>query len=268
MKADLHVHTNHTDGSDNPEEVFKKAKEMNVTTIAITDHDTLYGMDIHYKLAEKYSIEYIPGIEISAYDYKNNKKCHIVGLYVKEGYKPLDEMIEKITKARHENSFKQIEKLIELGYNIKFDDFKNKTGIHGIYKQHIMDVLIRKGYAKEIYGEFYEKMFKNNGPLQMTIPYPSHTEAVKILSEPGGIPILAHPTLYDNLDSLEELVDNGLKGIEVSYPYVTTENAKIIRKLALKYNLFLSGGSDYHGSYAASSNGSIGSHFVTKLKIS
>lgn len=265
IKADLHVHTNHTDCSDSPLEVFEKAKANGVTTIAITDHDTLYGVNIFTKLAKQFEIDYIPGIEISAYDYTRNTPCHIVGLNVRSGYKPLEDMIIEITKERHFNSNEQVKKLIALGYDISFADFEHKKGIHGIYKQHIMDVLIEKGYADEMYGDFYKTMFKNNGPLEMNINYPSHIKATRILAESGAIPILAHPTLYGNLVSVEELVENGLKGIEISYPAATQKDVQLIKQLAKNYWLYLSGGSDYHGRYAKDSNGYIGSHFVRKL---
>lgn len=265
IKADLHVHTNHTDCSDSPVEVFKKAKENGVTTIAITDHDTLYGVNIFTKLAKQFGIDYIPGIEISAYDYSRNTPCHIVGLYVKNGYKPLEDMILETTKERHSNSNEQVKKLIALGYDLSFLDFEQKKGIHGIYKQHIMDVLIEKGYTDEMYGDFYRTMFKNDGPLEMKINYPSHLDATRILFESGVIPILAHPTLYGNLDSVEELCDNGLKGIEISYPVVTKKDIQMIKRLAQKHGLYLSGGSDYHGRYAKDSNGYIGSHYVREL---
>lgn len=262
MKGDFHVHTTHTDGSDTPEEVFQMAKNNGVTHLSITDHDTLYGIDGHHRLGAQYGIHYIPGIEISAYDYQRQIPCHIIGLYVNKGYGPLEDMIEKITFERHANSRSQVETLIKLGYNISLEDFKEVTGIHGFYKQHIMDVLIQKGYADNLHGDFYKKMFKNGGPLERYINYPNHTDAVKVLAQMGAIPILAHPTLYGNLESLPELVHNGLLGIEINYPSIDMSYRPVIRHLAKNYGLQLSGGSDYHGRYGDHSIGSVGSHYV------
>jgi predicted metal-dependent phosphoesterase TrpH len=238
------------------------AKAKDVDVISITDHDTLYGIDANKALAAKYDISYIPGIEISAYDYKNSRPCHLVGLNVKSGYKPLEDMIESTTKQRHENSNSQIKKLIDLGYDISFDDFSEKRGAHGIYKQHIMHVLLEKGIVNNLFSNFYKTMFKNGGPLEMHIEYPSHVEAVRVLAESGASAILAHPTLYDNTEEIPLLKDNGLMGIEASYPSLKDEDKKALLDIGEKYDLFLSAGSDYHGFYGSDTNGHIGSHYV------
>ena len=265
MKADLHVHTSNTDCSNTPREVFQMAKNAGVTVLSITDHDTFYGIEENFALAEEFGIEYIPGIEISAYDYENNKPCHVVGLFVHPGYNPLDKIIESVTKQRHENSLYQVNKLIELDYDISLDDFINRSGIHGIYKQHIMDALINKGYTDEFFGDFYKQMFKEGGPLFRTIDYPCHLEIITLLKESGALAVLAHPTVYGNLASVGKMVSCGLAGIEISYPESTSETSEEIRKIADRYDLFLSGGSDYHGYYAGY-NGFVGSHYITDIK--
>lgn len=267
MKADFHIHTNISDGSDTQEQVFLMAKEQGLTHIAITDHDTFAGVELNQKLANQYQITYIPGLELSAYDYQEHRKCHIVGLYVKPGHKPLDEMIEYITKERHAHSNKQVELLMEMGYKISFKDFENNRGYHGIYKQHIMEVLMKRGYARGYYDAFYRKMFKNKGPLEMEIEYPSCEEAVKAIADSGGIPILAHPTSYKNLNTVASLVKHGLQGIEASYPSMLPSDRIVLEELADKYGLVLSAGSDYHGRYAERTGGFVGSHTVDSFAL-
>jgi predicted metal-dependent phosphoesterase TrpH len=265
MKADLHVHTSNTDCSHSPVAVFEMAKSMGVTAIAITDHDTLYGIQENKGTASKCGIEYIPGIEISAYDYENDVPCHIVGLYVKPGYKPLEDMISAVTKKRHEHSALQIQKLNDMGYKLKHEDFIGKSGIHGIYKQHIMHVLLEKGYTRQMFGSFYSRMFKKGGPLYMQINYPRHKDAVRVLAESGAFPILAHPTLYGNVSQVRKLMDNGLKGMEAWYPSASKSQTAELIKLCEENKLFPSAGSDYHGYYSKELNGYVGSHFVTNL---
>jgi len=248
MNVDFHIHSTNSDGSDTPEEIFKRAKEKNIKFISITDHDTLDGIKENKILAKKYNINYIPGLEVSAYDYPNNRKCHIVGLYVEKGCDFLDNMIEKTSFLRHQTSVKQIMKLSELGYDIDFKEIIEERKSKVIFKQHIMKSLIKKGYAHNIYGEFYKKMFKNNGPLDIKIQYPSHIEAIKAVKKSGGLPILAHPTQYENLINIKNMVNSGLAGIEWDYPSVSEEEKKIIASVGEKYKLLLSSGSDYHGS--------------------
>jgi phosphoribosyl 1,2-cyclic phosphate 1,2-diphosphodiesterase len=267
MIADLHVHTSHTDCSEDPVSVFRMAKENGVTHLAITDHDTLYGIDDNRRIAEKTGIVYIPGIEISAYDQLNKKKCHIIGLFVKEGHGALEKVIDEIAAKRNENSMWQIKKLSQMGYDINEDDFVEKKAVHGIYKQHIMRVLLDKGIVDEMFGEFYHKIFGSKGLLNKEISYPSHTMVVRILRDAGAFPVLVHPTVSGNMENIKQLVINGLQGIEINYPSVTTKVQKQILEKSGEYKLFLSGGSDFHGLYGTEKNSYVGSHFVTNLDI-
>lgn len=262
MKADFHVHTNNTDCSDTPEQVFQLAKENGVELLAITEHDTLIGREEYSTLAKQYQLTYVPGVEVSAYDYGRKRPCHIVGLYVETGCRILETMIDHVSKARQANSEQQINILAELGYNVSIGDLIDLRKGKAIYKQHIMEVLINKGYADDYYGDFYNKMFKNNGPLQMQIDYPSHIDAVKALKKAGAIPVLAHPTLYGNLEAVMELCQAGLEAIEVNYPGVTHKEQLLIQEIARDNQLRLSGGSDYHGRYAGHSTGTVGSHWI------
>ncbi|MFO7886755.1 MAG: PHP domain-containing protein [Eubacteriales bacterium] len=248
MNVDFHIHSTNSDGSDTPEEIFKRAKNKNIKFISITDHDTLNGIEENKVLAKKYNINYIPGLEVSAYDYPNNRKCHIVGLYVEKGYDVLDNMIERTSFLRHQISVKQITKLSELGYDINLKELINNRKSKVIFKQHIMKSLINKGYANNIYGEFYKKMFKNNGPLDMKIQYPDHIKAIKAIKKSGGLPILAHPSVYENLIDIENMINSGLAGIEWDYPSVNKETKETIASICEKHKLILSSGSDYHGS--------------------
>lgn len=255
MRADLHLHTTNSDGSDSPEAVFMLAKEAGVDMISITDHDTTYGIQENKGFAEKHGVIYVPGVEISAFDPARGRRCHIVGLKAHDNYAPLNELLQGITKNRHEIATRQLNMLIDLGYDISESDFKSRRGAHGFYKQHIMSVLIEKGYCTAMYGDFYNKMFKNNGPLHIEMDYPPATLAVKLLREAGCIPILAHPTNYDNLPYLDELIEAGLIGIEVSYPNASQKQRAMLLELAKDKALFASAGSDYHGAYRGSSEG-------------
>lgn len=265
MKADLHVHTSNTDCSHSPETVFRMAKAIGITTIAITDHDTLYGIDENKRIAGEVGTGYIPGMEISAYDYENDVPCHIVGLNVRSGYKPLENMIAAVTENRHKHSEIQIQKLNEMGFYLSPEDFINKTGAHGIYKQHIMHALLEKGYVKQMFGSFYSSMFKKGGPLYLKIDYPKHTDAVRVLAESGAFPILAHPTQYNNTGQVEKLIECGLRGMEVSYPSASVKQTTELIDICDKYGLFKSAGSDFHGSYAKDTTGYVGSHYVSDI---
>lgn len=266
MKADLHLHTNNSDCSESPETVFKMAKKSKMDIISITDHDTVFGIEENKKLAEKYGIIYIPGVEISAYDKIRNKKCHIVGLLAHNRHKELNELLSYITHERHRISREQVKILIKLGYDISEEDFKTRRGAHGYFKQHIMTVLIERGYADSLYGDFFKKMFKNKGPLDISIDYPSAELAVKLLRDAGCIPILAHPNLYGNLPYLDDLISAGLLGIEVNYSSASPEEKIKLNKIAEEKGLYKSAGSDFHGIYRSPSKRTeVGQYYTEEM---
>lgn len=249
MKADLHMHSTRSDGSDTPEELFQMASESGIEAIAITDHDTLAGIEENMLLSQKWGVHYIPAVEVSAYDPVSQKKCHIVGLFVEPGHVEFDRMIEKTTTERHEIAHKQVQMLSKLGFDIHDADFRAKRGAHGYYKQHIMQVLIEKGYTDELFGDFYRRYFKDDGPLNISVDYPDAKDAVRLLAEMGALPVLAHPLQYGNMKYLVTLIEAGLKGIEVCYPSCSAAEHQQLKQVAKDHRLFASGGSDHHGIY-------------------
>ncbi|MFP4457066.1 MAG: PHP domain-containing protein [Clostridia bacterium] len=263
MKADLHVHTNISDCNLSPEEVIKEAVKNDLKAISLTDHDTLESLKVSPLLEKYYDIEIVPGLEISAYDYELNRKCHILGYYVKPN-KEIFDFTQQILKKRHNNSLKQIENLKKHGYKITIEEVLKVSG-ETIYKQHIMHILIKKGYAREVIGAKYYELFKNDGICSQSIKYPSMIDAIILIKNAGGLPVLAHPTLYGNLPSVSKMVEAGLMGIEGSYPTLMKNDFKIIKEIANKYGLIITGGSDYHGFYGEDLNNYVGKHYVEDI---
>lgn len=261
MKADLHTHTTISDCSLTQEEVVKQAQKNKVTHLAITDHDTTMGLSEALALGEKYSVEIIPGIEISAYDYQNDKKCHIVGLYVPIDNKELQNFTAPVNQSRKDNFATQISNLTESGYNISMKDFQFRGELM-VYKQHIMDVLIAKGYAQKIYGAKYQELFKGDGICNLKVNYPDALEAVRLLRAVNAFPVLAHPGIYDNFDIIEDLVDSGLMGIEGVYPHCSAQDYALIEQLSNKYDLLITGGTDIHGHYSDNPTAEVGDYSV------
>lgn len=250
MKGDLHIHTDISDGSYNIEDILNMAKKNELTHIAITNHDTVKGLDEAIKLGEKQNIKVIPGIEISAYDFKNNRKVHILGYNFNLEGNNITKLCEPILKARDENSRWQIQKLIENGFDINVKAVEEKSlNSTAIYKQHIMQVLVDKDYTSEIYSELYKRVFKNNGICARDIKYVNAVDAVKAIKNDGGLAVLAHPGQLNSYDMIPELVDNGLDGIEINHHDHTAKDIEITNEYAEKYNLFLTGGTDFHGRY-------------------
>ena len=252
MKGDLHVHTSISDSSFTTEETLKMAKENNVTHIGIVNHDTVRGLKDAIKMGEKLGIRLIPGIEISAYDYKNNRKVHMLGYNFDLEGKHIKEICTPLLKRRNENSKWQIRKIIEAGYDLDIKFIREKSEDSNIiYKQHIMQALIEKNYTDKIYSDLYQKLFKNNGICAKDIEYIDVFEALKAIKKDNGVAVLAHPGQLNSYEIIPELVKEGLDGIELNHHAHKEEDRIKIKKYAEEFGLFLTGGTDFHGDYGS-----------------
>ena len=278
MKTDLHCHTKVSDNSFTTEEVIIMAKKNGVTHLAITDHDTTIGLEEAMELGKKHEVEIIPGIEISAFDYYRNRRAHILGLYVTPGSNAIKQLCQPLIKARHLASYEMTKKINEAGYDISWEEVQEyAVGGTGVYKQHIMHALLRRGYTERIYGELYKKLFSRGseteepGVAYVPIQYIDAVEAIKAIRAEGGIPVLAHPGQFNNYDAVAEWVEVGLEGIEVKHPLHSKEDERKAARLAELFHLVQTGGSDFHGFYGEAETilGSkcIGSNVIEQLKL-
>lgn len=250
MRGDLHVHTNISDGSFNIDEILRIAKEEGLTHIGITNHDTVNGLTEAIELGKEFGIKVIPGIEISAYDFQNNRKVHILGYNFNLQREHIRQICDPILKKRNRNSMVQMEKIINEGYDLDVNYIKSLSiSSEVIYKQHIMQALIQKHYTDKIYSDLYKRIFKNNGVCASGIDYVDVYKAVEAIVNDGGIAILAHPGHLNSYDIIPELVSKGLRGIEINHHSHTEEDKQKIRSFAEDHNLILTGGTDFHGSY-------------------
>ncbi len=263
---DLHCHTNISDCSFSMEEVIRMAKQNGVEHLAITDHDTTKGLIAALEIGKLIGVNIIPGIEISAYDFARKRRAHILGLYIKPQHPAIDKLCQPLIMRRHETSKRMVDKIIAAGYNITWENVQQfaENGT-GVYKQHIMHALIEKGYTDRIYSQLYKDLFSrgsetsSQGIAFMPIEYLKAEDAISAIREAGGIPVLAHPGQFQNFDAVEEWVNLGLEGIEVSHPLHNKEDEHKAKDLAKKFNLIQTGGSDFHGFYS-DTNSKIGSH--------
>lgn len=260
LKADLHLHSTISDGSVTVDKILELAKSKGLTHVAFTEHDTTEGHKEAVDKALAYGITAIPAIEISAIDSGTGVKAHILGY----GYKStanIEKSCKKILERRHENSLKQIAILQNHGCDISQEMLMRKGCI---YKQHIMAHLVKTRQAEEMFGEFYKKTFKNGGICDFDILYMPVEEAVKIIADDGGVPVLAHPLQQNNLYLVEKLIPYGLRGLELNHPANPKDRHHEILELCQKHSLFTTGGSDFHGAYEAVKS-DVGAYFTEIL---
>ena len=242
MKGDLHLHSTYSDGSATVIELIQQALSRGLTHIAITDHDRVPHCG---DIPTVTTLKVMPGIEISAYDFQGRRKAHILG-YAMRDTRAVTAFCRPLLERRQANSLRQIALLAEHGFRIRPQHFVKRAG-HVIYKQHIMEYLVATEQVEEMFGSFYQETFKNGGYCDFDIEYLEAAAAVRVITEAGGLAVLAHPGQQHNLDLVPELVKLGLKGIELEHRKNTEADKAAIRAIAGQYGLFLSGGSDYHG---------------------
>jgi predicted metal-dependent phosphoesterase TrpH len=260
MRADLHCHSRISDGSLSIGEITVLAKRLGLGVLAIADHDTVEGLDEAETECGINRIRFIPAIEISAFDYKRNKKAHILG-YMMDRPEAAGKACKRMLDQRQEVSKWIVSQLIEAGYPISWEDVeKLSLGSTNVYKQHIMHALMQSGYAESIHDGLYGKLFAKpkdgvpQGIAYREIEYMDAAEAVRVVRAAGGVAVLAHPAGYGNMDLIPELVEAGLDGLEAWHPSHDDTAISAIMDTAKKYSLVLTGGSDFHGMYEGGKN--------------
>jgi predicted metal-dependent phosphoesterase TrpH len=244
IRADLHIHSTTSDGSETVDEIIKMAFAKGLTHIAITDHDTLeHKKHIPFDAPIKVTC----GVEISAIDRKSGTKAHILG-YSIANMQYIERICTPILKARHQNCLKQISILEKHGFRIDIEAIR-KADNRYIYKQHIMDYLFRTNQVADMFGHFYHSVFKNGGICDFDIDYADVHEAVIAVKKGNGYAVLSHPGQQQNLYLIEKLVPFGLDGIELNHPGNSIKDIESIMEYSQKYNLILTGGSDFHGRF-------------------
>ena len=254
--SDLHVHTEYSDGSNSPDEIFESARSLGIRDLALTDHDTTHwltqsGIDA-VKRAQTFGVCLVRGIELSARDYITGKKAHILGYWPGcESIIPmhLDSLCRIMQKRRTEVSYRQIEVLQKMGYSFLASEVEKNCKADQIFKHHILKTLCDKGLIGEIMGDFYAKHFKRGGDCFFDIEYLSAYDAVAAIRADKGYPVLAHPGQQKNYSVIPFLMQAGLMGIEYLHPAHTVEDRSRINELSDTYGLFMTGGSDFHGIY-------------------
>jgi len=244
LKADLHIHSNVSDGSVSIDGLVALAARKGLDAIAVTDHDTLSHIA---RLPRSEAVKVIGGIEISAMDKSTGVRAHILG-YGIHNWNLIEALTQPLLEARHENTLRQIKILREHGYALDAEKMNKADGKY-LYKQHVMEYLVRTGQVPEMFGEFYSTTFKNLGICAFDIEYIDVFEAVHTIRRAVGQAVLAHPGQQQNLYLIPALVECGLNGIEYNHPANGCMDRKVIQRLAENFGLYLTGGSDFHGVY-------------------
>lgn len=253
--VDLHVHSTCSDGTFTPEELVDYAIKKGLTAFALTDHDTVSGLDraINYAYSLRHTPvqipEVVPGIELST-EYQG-KDIHMVGLFIDYHQPDFARYLEDFIHSRENRNKKMCALLREHGIDITYEALLAEFPGAMITRAHFARFLLSHGYIQSL-KEAFDRYVGDRCPCFVPREKVTPAQAVELILGAGGVPVLAHPILYhmsdDRLEALvAELKSIGLVGIEAIYSTYNTAEERQIRGLASKYGLKISGGSDFHG---------------------
>jgi predicted metal-dependent phosphoesterase TrpH len=245
-KVDLHIHTTASDGKFTPAEIVRKAWESGLVYIAISDHDSIEGVIPAQAAARNFpGITVIGGVEINT-DIPSGE-LHVLGYLFDCDNQELKTVLERLRNSRVERARKMVNKLKNIGVKVDFERVKELAGTGSIGRPHVAQAMLEKGYINS-FREAFGKYIGRSGPAYVERDKITPIEATRLILSAKGIPVLAHPFTFENPEIVvSELKTAGLIGLEVYYNNYSTEQIRELLRMANKYNLIPTGGSDFHG---------------------
>ncbi|MBN3033356.1 MAG: PHP domain-containing protein [Candidatus Saganbacteria bacterium] len=244
MTADLHLHSSFSDGTDSPEELVRQAAVAGLKTIALTDHDTLAGLERAAAAGRAAGVEVIPGLELTTE--QPRAEVHILGYFIDGDNQGLRETLARVRQGRIERIHKIVGKLKKLKVEIEPEEVMALSGQNSPGRPHVARALVRKGVVAN-FKEAFSRYLDVRAPAYVAHYRLPPAEAVRLVRQAGGIPVFAHPAVSNRDDLIPELIAAGLRGLEVYYPGYYADQIEYYLDLARKFGLLVTGGSDYHG---------------------
>jgi predicted metal-dependent phosphoesterase TrpH len=247
---DLHTHSNYSDGTDSPAELINKALAAGVTTIALTDHDSIAGIS-EAQSALRSGISLVPGAEISCQT-EDGISVHMLGLLFDLSNSELLATMENTRENRHGRMQRIIERINEAGIEISMQDVLAELSEGAtLGRPHLADALVKKGVVKSR-DEAFAEMLHNKSKYYVAHYSPKPVDAIRLIKEAGGVAVIAHPMASHrgrtiSFETFGDLINAGLDGIEVDHRDHSPDEKSALIKLATENNLVMTGASDYHG---------------------
>lgn len=246
---DLHTHTTASDGTDTPSELIKNAIACALSAIAITDHDTVDGIEEALHAASNTTLSVISGIELSCF--YQGKEIHILGYFIDWKNPRLLQKLQQLKKERNLRNEQMRQKLADANMPLTMEEISGSDPRTVITRAHFAKAMKQAGYVKSI-SEAFDKYIGDGCPCYVLKPEFSPEDAISIIQQAKGLAVLAHPMLYHfSYQDLEALLAHlkqvGLVGVEVYHSSHNTGNSQRLREFIRPYHLLPTGGSDYHG---------------------
>lgn len=251
---DLHTHSTCSDGTDPPARIAELAAAAGCSAVALTDHDTLFGLDEARRRAAELGVTLVPGCEVScAYRGRNP---HVLVYFVEDGDGPLQEELVRLREDRKVRNARLVARLQNLGFPITYDELVAESGDEeSVGRPHVAAVMVRHGLARSI-PDAFDCWLGEGKPAYIPKARVTPDEIAKLALASGGVPVLAHPfTLElgpaDLASAVRELAEAGFAGVEAYYGRYTRDQRAMLRDLTRRNGLVATGGTDYHGTVKA-----------------
>jgi len=246
--CDLHCHSNYSDGSCSPEELVNMACSLGLGAIALTDHNTLDGLECFYQAA-KGRIAACGGCEFSTE--AEGQELHLLGLFLDPtNCDELKNALNIQLQNEDESNRQTLERLANAGFDVSYDEFVDLFEVRAKNRAHIARYLLKKGIVSQV-QEAFKELLSRDGSFYKESEKLNFYEMISLIHKVGGVAVWAHPLMQVDYSACEKIVqkaiDYGLDGIEVYYSKYTDKDINFMRQLSKKYHLIESGGSDFHG---------------------
>ncbi len=243
--CDLHIHSCASDGTFTPTEIVERAHNFGLSGIALTDHDTVDGVEEALEAARAKGIDLAPALEISTH-YLDGR-MHILGYYIDIDNAALGDLLKKQVDARVYRVVETCKVITEMGYPCTYDDIARIANGGALGRPHIADFLINAGLVSNIF-EAFSRYLAAGKPAYIPKWAPSPQEAIDTIKGAGGLAIAAHPGVTEGMMvKLPELLQWGIDGLEVYYPRHSQRDQQTLVEFANDNDLIMTGGSDCHG---------------------
>jgi predicted metal-dependent phosphoesterase TrpH len=242
--VDLHTHSTASDGTLPPERVVETAKRCNLSAIALTDHDSIAGVDSARATGDRLGIRVVAGCELSAF--QDDHEVHLLALHLTR-LQTLERRLQELRALRHDRAEKIVARLNELGIPVTLEEVLQQSDGGAVGRPHVARALMARGAVTD-FKDAFVRYLGSGGSAFVPKARLSIEDAIEIAHEAGGLAIWAHPAEGGRRERLEPLVNAGLDGVEVKHPSHSADDVKSLQALADYFGLVVSGGSDWHGS--------------------
>ena len=244
MPIELHCHSTASDGDCTPTELVERALAIGITSLAITDHDTVDGIPEAVEAARELDMRVIPGVELSCH--YEGKEVHLLGYFFEYRDEDFLNLLERMKDERRQRVHKIIEKLGAVGLDLTYEQVEAEAPGDALGRPHVARAMVAAGLVPTV-GLAFDRYLGNSGPAYVGRTVLSLEDGIEAVRRAGGVSVLAHPGIYGDWARIERILQLPVNGIEGWHPAHKKADRKRAKRLGGRYNKILTGGSDFHG---------------------